>query len=245
MKNYREDFDRDMTCAPKVPTADLGAWVGVEIECVIADGQINDVAEALVDDLIQGCEAKEDGSIDYNYDNGEAELELAVLTRIDDFDNLKRAIKMINKKFYGKVNSSCGLHVHLDVRDLDTAAKSKAKDNFRKALPVLSKLVAPSRLKNQYCRLQVGTGYSAVNGETQFGTFEVRLHQGSLNFKKITNWVKLNHAILRAERVDGSSLLALANSIKLDGALLDYFTERAALMANIQSGALEPSEVAA
>ena len=91
-----------------------------------------------------------------------------------------------------EVNRSCGLHVHIDCRDISaTAANTRAK-RLREALPWLRRMVPSSRLSNNYCNGSRGR-YMPINTESyhKHSTVEVRLHSGTLDADKIRNWIEV------------------------------------------------------
>jgi len=109
------------------------------------------------------------------------------------------------------VNKTCGLHVHLDMRDLLNEGKRTTTrvHNLVQCLPFLSSLVPESRRSNSFCKLgktdrnSSDRRYYAINTESmkKHKTIEVRLHSGTVEFEKITNWVKLLYSITRFKRI--------------------------------------------
>lgn len=102
------------------------------------------------------------------------------------------------------VNSSTGLHVHLDQRHIINditkgwnVANSRAKMLFNSVSSWAKFLVHPYRFEGSYCRLEYRTDdrYVAVNvcSLHEHGTIEVRFHSGSINPSKIKNWVMFLH----------------------------------------------------
>lgn len=118
-----------------------------------------------------------------------------------------------------KVNTTCGLHVHIDQAGLTGIQRRNYFLAYVLNQHLFDRLVSPSRraFRNSYTRAyteqQVNEFSEAVErGQTDFysnaryhnlnvtsygkyGTFEVRHHQGTLNARKVINWVKLNMAI--------------------------------------------------
>jgi hypothetical protein len=109
------------------------------------------------------------------------------------------------------VDSTCGLHLHLDMRDeLAQAVKSVAYAYLRSD-SVWRALVNTYRANDcgycrrmQYTRQQLEDAHDManfcdrwdryalcnLNAYTKFGSFEIRLYQGSVDAKEICNWVK-------------------------------------------------------
>lgn len=183
--------------------------VGVELECFLP----NKISrEALVYEFINngietGLDVKGDGSI--NPPSGYRGHEIAITAPEKDIVKKVTKVCQILKKLKGSVNKSCGLHVHLDTRTRD---KEKVYKSLVDKLPTLSKMVAKHRLKNRYCvpngpynttvdhdysyeptyeyEPNMGGKYNAINGCTEYDTVEVRLHEGTLDNKKINKWIK-------------------------------------------------------
>lgn len=125
-------------------------------------------------------------------------LELRILIpehqRQEYFKELKKLLSSQN--FY--VNSSCGFHVHLDMRYRN---KVKALGLLFSNLEDIKKDVHPDRLKNKYCminktksvssQLKNNNKYRAINTASlrEHGAIEVRLHEGTVDIKKIESWV--------------------------------------------------------
>lgn len=208
---------------------ELGKWVGVEIECFIpypsgdsyehnenhddddqprTDNFKHDIIEMIKNNKIKYVSIKTDRSIrspgvDY------VEFEFTVLTKIDDMSNLNKLCALL-KSLNAQVNSSCGLHIHLDQRDVagQRTVLSKRLMRLNQALPLLTSIVPPSRRHNMYCstkrsKLRNAERYMAINTQAlrRFGTFEIRLHSGTTDFNKISNWIKLCFDISRCEKI--------------------------------------------
>lgn len=112
----------------------------------------------------------------------------------------KIALKFDEAKAY--VNKSCGLHVHLDMRQTTEKEQINVYNAFRSMEKIFFGMVSKSRRENQYCRwLKDRPYHEALRGERyyslnvcaypKFQTFEIRMHQGSMNAHKIKNWVLL------------------------------------------------------
>jgi hypothetical protein len=139
---------------------------------------------------VKRVKIKDDGSL--REPEGAYSFEFTCLTRADNFDNLERLCKAL-KVLGASVNSSCGLHVHLDARD---GAGRSIATRLKNSLPLLKKLVPKSRLNNSYCLDDVSTRgkrYAKINRESlrKHRTIEVRMHSGTTDFTKIKNWTLL------------------------------------------------------
>jgi Putative amidoligase enzyme len=198
-----------------------GQWVGVEIECYYpAEKECTDdcdhnnnecmaefypseseaqqtVRNALIKAGVTRSCVKDDGSLDSEDGVG---IEVTLLFNAEyGYDQLEKTCQVLND-LGCFVNKQCGLHVHLDMRHLNSRRVGLIGKRLGRALPILKWIVDPSRHDNHYCKLEVGpltrgrdNRYYAVNMQafTQYGTIEVRMHGGSTNGRKIKNWVEL------------------------------------------------------
>ncbi len=130
-----------------------------------------------------------------------------------------RQICRVLRKGHAKANKSCGLHVHIDARDLEpvdlikiTTLWPKVEEKFysktfkRRSqggyaakwaanLPAYKKDYPLIRMYNEVKAAtdrngrMMGLNFQAMG---RHGTFENRIHHGTINITKILNWAKLN-----------------------------------------------------
>jgi hypothetical protein len=120
------------------------------------------------------------------------------------------------------VDASCGLHVHHEVRDLTLSAFKRFYSKWAEWQHHHDLLVSPSRCGGQWAspitednleevrcmRSLADLGgcyidrYRTLNITcySNYGTVEIRQHQGSLNAKKILAWVAYGQAIIASVR---------------------------------------------
>lgn len=152
------------------------------------------------------------------------------------FEPLKNVCDILNNYFNATVDTSCGLHIHLDRREFSYAENINTAYVFEKFLEPLSKLVPNSRIDNTYCKLQAADDkYSAINMDTldNKNTLEIRLHSGSTNYDKIKNWIKLlkkielfSSTIRECDLKKIKDLQKMFKVLKLDNDLQQYCLER-------------------
>jgi len=176
---------------------------------------------------------KDDGSI--RDDEGFFSVEITVLSRLSNTENLKRVCSILNT-LGAKVNRSCGMHVHLDARHMTAIDVKRVGKTFEKALPVMLSMVPESRRTNTYCRPSVsairGQRYHAVNltAFSKYRTIEIRLHSSTTDFDKIMNWVRIVDSISKATiKRTCQSINDLTDWVKLDENLVEYMGQRTAL----------------
>jgi hypothetical protein len=169
-----------------------------------------------------------DGSVTTQYGNG-GEAVSPVLRGQDGLDEVARVVAAL-REAGARVDRRCGVHVHLDARDLTGEQIARLMVAYVDRQDAMDTLVAPSRRRglNAYCgrmsdteklahkgaleatRTPAPTGYHGryrtvnVNTLGRTGTVEFRQHQGSLNGTKITAWVKMLLAL-------GESVIATAD----------------------------------
>lgn len=167
-----------------------------------------------------------DSSVD-GTGTGEGGLEAVspILQGERGFADMSTVLKGI-RRAGGRVNRSCGLHVHHDANDMTGAQLAWLLGLYVENQTVIDSVLAPSRrstVRNRWCNPWVGedkanmlaaakTGdkrrmdgnrfnrYRTINitSYAKYGTIEFRQHQGSLNAKKITAWIKFGQAMMEA-----------------------------------------------
>jgi hypothetical protein len=182
---------------------------------------------------IKGINIKTDGSIDFE-ESEEIGLEFTVLMPQDNFSSLEKLCALLSE-LDTKVNKSCGLHVHIDSRDLKSKKSVQDRGNlYLSALPFLKLMVPKSRLSNTYCKLSMSTvsgdRYHAINlaAFEKFNTIEIRLHSATTDFKKISAWLSILKKIgnLKGPLSSGITLSQFVESIGADPQLKEYIFER-------------------
>lgn len=162
-----------------------------------------------------------DGSIEYeNGDSaGDNGYELRLCTKEKDLLVNLNKLESVFAKCRAEVNESCGLHVHLDMRQRKPLI---AINNLFEKQDEIRSMVAKHRLTNDgycskgnlyrtmgyLCRILAdnsGYGYGSdaekyqdisVSSYEDLKTFEVRIHQGSVDMKQVYNWTSyLAHVV--------------------------------------------------
>jgi hypothetical protein len=160
------------------------------------------------------------------------------------------------------VDSKCGFHAHFDVRDLCTAQLKSVAYAYHRTYEAWAAFVSSSRRSNHYCKAATWDsvdlhGISDMEGWQSFtarldryawvnlhaynkhGTFEVRLHNATLDGEKVCNWIKAhtrfidgvrNKTFAEIDRMFGHTVeSAFAGLAKLwdDTELTAFYAERA------------------
>lgn len=111
------------------------------------------------------------------------------------------------------VNHSCGMHLHVDVTALSDVQRARIFHYWRMFEPIFFALCEPRRVGSTYCRpissvynirnaVSFCNRYGALNTTafSKYGTFEFRLHHGTLDYKTIVNWTSLVNSFIHATK---------------------------------------------
>jgi len=144
----------------------------------------------------------------------EGELVSPILEGLEGFAQLKLVCDVLNSIPNLTVNRSCGLHVHLDARDMTVAECSKVftryasyEEDIDLAMPrsrrgqarwCASIKTRSSQVLNKATKSALGNAlgnngkYYKVNltNIAERGSIEFRQHSGTTDYAKISNWVK-------------------------------------------------------
>jgi hypothetical protein len=129
-------------------------------------------------------------------------IEYRLLIKRSDMEGrIVRAVESISK-MGAKVNKSCGLHVHFDMRDKTEDQVVALREHMVKWFRHLMELLPASRRDNQYCRLEnpdrAHWAGISVDSYKKHKTIEVRLHSATLNPIKIIRWIQLIETVMAA-----------------------------------------------
>ena len=152
--------------------------------------------EAFTDEGIDLCElgcVHEDGSIRADDDMNPFEFASHASNGDLLLANIHAACTALSP---ARVNASCGLHVHLDMRDTSVEARANIVRAWQAFEPLFFRLVPSGRRDNHFCQAGITTSgdrYHALNTTAlgKHGTYEIRLHQGTTNERKLRSWVQL------------------------------------------------------
>jgi hypothetical protein len=127
-------------------------------------------------------------------------MELRILVKESELESKLKEICAVLRKNDCYSNRSCGMHVHLDMRNRDAELCYKNLFNVQD-LMLASQPIA--RRSNTYCKpntdkalklsqFKTGERYKVINTDSyeKHSTIEIRLHEGATKFKDIYNWVK-------------------------------------------------------
>lgn len=179
----------------KVPKSQA-KHIGLEIECCFPYDKRSKFVELVTKfKLERHLTVTEDGSI--NPGTGMSALELKLLLTESNYGEVVPKVLKILNDCGAKVNNSCGLHVHLDMRlrSVEECFKSLVQQ-----LPKLKLMVNKKRLKNNYCLENLHDNFQVAKQESRYKminaaaysrrrTLEIRMMEGTLDGKRIVNWI--------------------------------------------------------
>lgn len=190
------DYMSDLPWKPK-KTEKIN-YVGIELECFTDLHRNTIIKKILENDLEKYVQLGDDSSIEPDFGEGR-EMRLLVPEK-----KLKVVLNKLSKMFKSNafgVNDSCGLHVHLDMRNRNV---NKCYQKLLKFQDVLFGMVSEDRWDNNYCSYTTPNDndrYVAINKVSyhKHKTIEVRLHHATLNMGLVEKWVQLLLQIIGAK----------------------------------------------
>ena len=202
LTRYREEIFKK----PKRPDSlSPLEFTGIEIECVLPEN----VALDPLMPFSKWVNIGDDGSIEYG--DNEQGREIRICIERSELRSVIPGICKALREMGARVNKSCGLHVHLDMRNNEFPVNVYKK--LVHALNLLWDIVPSSRRNNTYCSRNPstdwnegieGTRYRAINSASyrKHRTIEVRLFGGTIDPVKICNWVEVLWAIANGEMIN-------------------------------------------
>lgn len=191
---------------------------GVEIECNVERGAIREAAAVTGMNYQYEGYNHNDGHAYFKFTTdasvrGENAIECVspVLKGRQGKSTLKSAIETLNRAG-ASVNRSCGLHIHIGAADLNGQQYANVFNNYYYLETLIDLFMAPSRRRNRngYCKtlcnhssLTEASTTEDIQHELHYDryykvnpmsydrhkTIEFRQHQGTTDYKKISNWV--------------------------------------------------------
>lgn len=214
-----EELERVIFRSKKPINESVGQWCSIELECIMPNKSAEKSFITYVRNkkYTNSITIKDDGSLRSNtcgcgeYDDCETCFnardaygrEVIVTCKIGEWDML---IDVCNKlQSVGcYVNKSCGLHVHFDCRNYTARQVSTLGKRIARCVPALKQVLPRSRQNNSFCAAPINTHstnsnrYAFVNLQSfrKHNTLEIRGHSGSLDSKKIINWIRTMRVIM-------------------------------------------------
>lgn len=207
LKAYEESLKIGLK-TPKKPVDKIANYVGIEIEFIYKGDQsaldlllikqkLNRYVDLTTDGSVKACHSQ----------TGYQSAEMRVLCKMRDVASvLSRLANVFNHpKIDAYTNRTCGLHVHVDMRN---RAVNFSYKNFVRVQNLLRGSQPVGRISNTHCKantkdtLDIVAGeeterYSVVNAAAfkKHQTLEIRIHEGTTNCEDILNWVNFIDAV--------------------------------------------------
>ena len=225
MLKLQEKTLKTRVFADKKPKTDDN-YVGVELEFT-APCTMERVAELIIKNkLSKFVTLKADGSIRTN--SSDTGHEICILAKeVEIRDVVTRVCSMLNDEVESGVNGTCGLHIHLDMRNRDA---EKCGRRLYNAQDILFSLVPKNRAQDDYCKKLGSFNFNlSPNGERydtgryfginmmaykKFTTIEIRMHSGTTNERKINNWIELLLGMINSEKLGSAKVTKLSDFTK-------------------------------
>lgn len=267
---FLKEQEKRIVFSNKTPKELLKNYIGVELEFICNTKQ-DELGNKLYDaGLGRFVTLKEDHSIKCNHGRYPVECpdhdvreyghELCVIAKENEYLDILKKVCVVLAEVKAVVNKTCGMHVHIDMRNRDV---EKAYQNFLSSQGILLKMNPKSRTemyakKNnqrdfEEARTRGGNRDGRVDQERYYGinaksftthkTIEIRFHAGTVDFTKITNWIAIllniaNHN----ERIvkDFISVNSFCKEYDISEELKVYIEERAKKFAAQKGGVVIP-----
>ena len=199
-------------------------YVGIEVECYSGAGESVVMGKLLNSSIKDYVTIGEDSSVEYPYSGNNRDYEFRILVPVSQLRTVLTGVCAFLKDIKAKVNASCGLHVHLDMRSHDV---SKAFYNLAVSEKLLMSCVKEARRKSTYCHpvnstsykkaIEEHTKYRTINASAynEHKTLEVRVHHGSVKFEEIYPWTKVLVALAYGPKLaEGQALSTLPLALR-------------------------------
>lgn len=203
-------------------------YIGIEIECFTRLSRPEIMEKVLENDLEKNVHLADDGSINAGFGRS---LEMRVLLKEKTVKEELEKLAKVMKRGFG-VNNSCGLHIHLDMRNRDV---DKCYQRLLKFQDILFGMVKSQRWNSGFCNYTVegeslNSRYVAINRSSykRHKTIEIRLHHATLNMKLVGKWINLLLKIINSQSTPPTieSKADVVNWAKEDKDLSSYITNK-------------------
>lgn len=233
---FKRKIRLDMTRGKKPSTKDN--YIGIEIELASKHDR-----DFICDKLFEAglgryVTVKDDGSIGSGTKLRETHRyphEICVLAKQSEYkDVVERLCNVLNTQCDVKVDKTCGLHVHVDMRN---RVVERAFNNLVKTQQFLYAMLPAARRSSRYSYPVKGANwrvlderYHGINSQAyqKYGTLEARMHCGTTQSAKINNWIELLLAIVESPEMSRPpvSIEGLQQATGIRPELVEYVKSR-------------------
>ena len=208
-------------------------WIAVEIEAVFPEAVTTELLlKRFYDAKLWGICVKDDGSISPK--TGQIGHEVVLCRPRMGCEVALYRLCLLLQQLGATVNTSCGLHVHFDLRGAaDTAVEARAQ-LLEKHMPHVILMLPPSRRNKTGAGgcapgLDWGDRYHRVNLNAfrKYGTLEIRVHSGTTDYTKIINWIQLLEVLMHWPLRRAITFETWLANLPLSDSARDYWKARA------------------
>lgn len=214
-------------------------YIGIELEfCAPIDEQ-NFAIKLFKRGIHKFAQLKKDGSLRPFV--GEQGFELAILLEEGNYKKrLKEIMSVLSEIKAVAKERRAGLHVHIDMRKRN---RDVVYNNLVACQYALLSIVDPNRYNNEFCRVVNSRKfpiefngsreerYKTINAAAfyKYKTLEIRMHEGSVDFEQIINWVDLLIKIANYPKKFKNNIMkvqTLSNRLTMNKKLKSYIQDR-------------------
>lgn len=183
------------------------------------------------------------------------ELVSPILKGEEGLNELKKVCDVL-ETLEAKINKTCGLHIHFNARQFGIKQWRNIYKNYIIFEETINSLMPESRRQNNFCKtlrtydindcfnkineaktvsqiakkLNYDSRYYKINHQSfaRHGSIEFRQHSGTVEYKKISNWIKILHNLVSYSETEHASNGDLENfkNIQIETELKNYIDER-------------------
>jgi hypothetical protein len=216
-------------------------YIGIELEFCAPIKEQEFALKLFRSGIHKFAQLKKDGSLRPHEDKKENGYELAILLEESNYKKkLKQITDLLVEVKAVTKDRRAGLHVHLDMRRRN---KDLVFNNLVACQYALLSIVDPQRYNNEFCRVvdsrkfpteftgQREERYKTINAAAfyKYKTIEVRMHEGSIDYVQISNWVDLLVKIANYSKKlknTVAKVTMLNKRINLNKKLFNYLKDR-------------------
>lgn len=175
-------------------------YIGVEIECIVSNR--SKFYRLLKQSSLKKCfYLKQDSSVRKYITTKGLEVELNVLLTKKNYVSKLKELSIILRKVKAWTNKSCGLHVHLDTYNVHN--KTDVHRKLMLLTQAIKSIIPEHRINNDYVEYSTALAEKTQHYNwcniTNLNTLEIRAHEGTVNMKEVTRWIKLLLTIFNME----------------------------------------------
>lgn len=134
--------------------------------------------------------------------------------REDEWSKVESTLRWLRSEG-GRVNATCGLHVHLDTRHMSHSKYISRAAGLRTMFKAWAKYtVNKRRATNYFCNIEGRDRYSAVNTQcrNEHNTIEIRIGHSTLNVMKVRLWTDFLRWAISAKKSEITSFEGFMSS---------------------------------